>query len=280
MMNKRNDLKICIMLFSLSLLVILSTLFLLPGTHKTYEVSNIYSNNNTIKNMVLPLDETYKQDHHLETMVNVSISRSKEYIIDINFTSGKVKEIQEYANNFGYDLLNNLESSYIKTNVVINYFYKNEPYLSNTILYSLEDKKFDENILETYHPIKHPDMVWTTLPFKEFCDKYYNLKNQNQAWYNYINGMYISWVGVVVDKTEDSIVISCVPSEWNNNSLKDSIDKNLSALSYTVVCETNNSNFKIGEDVYLKGQIVSKGKKGSKNMHWKVYPIVITNSLR
>jgi hypothetical protein len=276
---ERRFLKANVLIFSLSLFVVLSSLFLISRTHELLEASTIYSNSSNIENIVLPLDKTYQEDHHLQTKVNIS-TKSNEYIVDINFNVGKIKEIQEYTNVFGYDVLKKLGNSPIKNKVIINYYYKSEPYLSNTLVYNVEESKFNDNILETYHPIKNPDMVWTTLPFKEFCDKYYSLEDQNEVWNKIINGMYISWVGVVVDKTEDSIVISCVPDEWNGENLKSALDKNLSALSYTLVCEAKNEDIKLGEDVYIKGQIVSPGQKGTKNMYWKVYPVVLTDSLR
>lgn len=276
---ERRFLKANVLIFSLSLFVVLSSLFLISRTHKVLEASTIYSNSSNIENIVLPLDKTYKEDHHLQTKVNIS-TKSNEYIVDINFNVGKVKEIQEYTNDFGYDVLKKLGNSPIKNKVIINYYYKSEPYLSNTLVYNVEENKFNDNILETYHPIKNPDMLWTTLPFKEFCDKYYSLKDQNEVWNKIINGMYISWVGVVVDKTEDSVVISCVPSEWSGENLKSALDKNLGALSYTLVCEAKNEDIQLGEDVYIKGQIVSQGQKDTKNMYWKVYPVVLTDSLR
>jgi hypothetical protein len=271
--------KFGILIFTLSFFVVISSLFLISRTHKVLEASTIYSNNSSIESIVLPLDKIYKEDHHLQTEINIS-TKSNEYILDIHFNVGKVKEVQEYANDFGYDLLGKLGNSSMKNNVIINYYYKSEPYLSNTLVYNVEESKFNDNILETYHPIKNPDMVWTTLPFKEFCDKYYSLKNQDAVWNKIINGMYISWVGVVVDKTEDSIVISCVPNRWNGEDFKSALDKNLVALSYTLVCEAKNEDIKIGEDVYIKGQIVSQGQKGNKNIYWKISPVILTDSLR
>ena len=271
--------KFGILIFTLSFCVILSSIFLISRTHKVLEASSTYSNNSIIENIVIPLDKIYKEDHHLQTDLNIS-TKSNEYIIDINFIQGKVKEVQEYTNNFGYEVLDKLGNSQIKNKVIINYYYKNEPYLSNTLVYNVEENKFNEYILEQYHPIKNPDMVWTTLPFKEFCDKYYSLNNQDEVWTNIINGMYISWVGVVVDKTEDSIVISCVPNEWNGENFKSALDKNIPALSYTLVCEAKDDEIKLGEDVYIKGQIVSSGKKGPKNIPWKIHPVVLTDSLR
>jgi hypothetical protein len=270
--------KFGIIIFTLSFFVVISSMLLVSRTNKVLEASVTYSSNNSIESIVLPLDKIYKEDHHLQTNVKIS-TKSNEYIVDINFIEGKVKEIQEYTNNFGYDLLGKLSNSSIKNNVIINYYYKDEPYLSNSLIYNVEESNFNDNVLETFHPIKHPDMVWTTLPFKEFCDKYYSLKNQDEVWDKIINGMYISWVGVVVDKTEDNIVISCVPTEWGDNSLKSALDKNLPALSYTLVCEAKNEDIQLGEDVYIKGQIVSQGKKNNKNMYWKVYPVVLTDSL-